>query len=248
MKCGAFSLVGIEGMRCGVYPLRCKKWGCPVCGPRKVKATLARTRAGMALGTCRFFTLTSPGDEDAETSYAEFPARWKRFRMRLERRFGRIEYLGVVEPQKRGAAHVHVVYRGPFIPQQWLSRVAAECGFGKIADIRRSNPALMRYLAKYLSKDLSNPASKPPRYFRRVRWSRDWCVWEKRRREVPWRTWWIADAVPTHAAYDAARRGFELEELVTDNWAAGVERRRPIQWLRDLVGYRPYAPLNLATA
>jgi hypothetical protein len=102
--CGRFSLVGIEGGRCGVYPMRCKKWSCPVCGPRKVKATLARTRAGMSMGPCRFFTLTSPGAEDAETSYAEFPARFKRFRMRLERRFGRIEYLAVVERQKRGAA------------------------------------------------------------------------------------------------------------------------------------------------
>jgi hypothetical protein len=32
MNCGAFSLVGIEGARCGIYPMRCKKWGCPVCG------------------------------------------------------------------------------------------------------------------------------------------------------------------------------------------------------------------------
>jgi hypothetical protein len=200
----------------------------------------------MALGTCRFFTLTSPGTEDGDTSYARFPARFKRLRMRLERRFGRIEYLAVVERQKRGAAHVHVVYRGPFIPQQWLSRVAAECGFGKIADIRRSNPALMRYLAKYLTKELSDPTAAPPRYFRRVRWSRGWCVWEKRGRQVPWTHWWIADAVPIHAAIDAARRGYKVEELIADNWQARFELRRPIQWLRDLTGYRPFAPLGLS--
>ena len=247
MKCGAFSLVGIEGVRCGVYPLRCKRWGCPVCGPRKVKATLARTRAGMAIGTCRFFTLTSPGTEDAETSYSEFPTRWKRFRMRLERRFGRIEYLGVVEPQpRRGAAHIHVVYRGPYIPQQWLSRVAAECGFGKVADIRRSHPALMRYLAKYLTKELSDPTAAPPRYFRRVRWSRGWCSWEKRARKVPWTRWWIADAVPAHAAIDAARRGLTVEEVIADDPGASYCLRRPIQWLRDLVGYRPFGPLGLS--
>lgn len=247
MKCGAFSLVGINGAQCGVYPLRCKKWGCPVCGPRKVKATIARVRAGMTLGTCRFFTLTSPGTEDAATSYAEFPARWKRFRRRLERRFGRIEYLGVVEPQpNRGAAHVHVVYRGPFIPQQWLSRVAAECGFGKIADIRRSHPALMRYLAKYLTKELSDPTAAPPRYFRRVRWSSRWCVWERGRRELPWTRWWIADAVPVHAAIDAARRGFTVEAVVADNWGVSFSLRRPVQWLRDLSRYHPYAPLGLS--
>jgi hypothetical protein len=244
MKCGTFSLVGLDGDRCGIYPLRCKRWACQHCGPRKVRATLARTRAGMALGTCRFFTLTSPGAEDAETSYAEFPVRWKRFRMRLERRFGRIEYLGVVEAQKRGAAHIHVIYRGSFIPQQWLSRVAAECGFGRIADIRRSNPRLMAYISKYLTKELSDPTAAPPRYFRRVRWSRGWCSWEKLRRAVPWTRWWIADAVPAHAAIDAARRGLEVEEVVADDWGACFELRRPVRWLRDLTGYRPHAPLS----
>ena len=163
-----------------------------------------------------------------------------------ERRFGRIEYLGVVEPQKRGAAHIHVVYRGPFIPQQWLSRVAAECGFGKIADIRRSNPQLMHYLAKYLSKDLTDPAQKPPRYFRRVRWSSQWCVWGKRKREARWTDWWIADAVPIHAAIDAARRGYTVEEVIGDNWQDKFHLARPIQWLRDLTGYRPFGPLNLS--
>lgn len=154
---------------------------------------MARTKAGMSIGTCRFFTLTSPGTEDGDTSYEQFPERWKQFRMRVERRWGRIEYIAVVERQKRGAAHVHVVYRGPFIPQQWLSRVAAECGFGRVADIRRSNPKLMRYLAKYLTKELSDPKAGPPRYFRRVRWSRGWCVWEKRSRAVPYNDWWILD-------------------------------------------------------
>jgi hypothetical protein len=241
--CGTFSHVGVDGDRCGIYPMRCKRWSCPVCGPRKVKATLARARKGMDLGVCRSFTLTSPGTEDAETSYAKFPERWKRFRMRVDRRFGPIEYLAVVERQKRGAAHVHVVYRGPYIPQQWLSRVAAECGFGPIADIRRSNPQLMRYLAKYLTKELSDPTAAPPRYFRRVRWTRNWCVWEKRSQAARWPNWWIADAGPVHAAIDAARRGLKVEEVVADDWGARFELRRPVRWLHDLVGYRPHAPL-----
>lgn len=243
MSCGRFSLVGIEGVRCGVYPMRCKKWSCPTCGQRKVKATLARTRAGMSLGPCRFFTLTSPGNEDAETSYAEFPARFKRFRMRLERRFGRIEYLAVVERQKRGAAHVHVVYRGPFIPQQWLSRVAAECGFGRIADIRRSNPQLMRYLAKYLTKELGDRTAAPPRYFRRVRWSRGWCVWEKRK-PAEYSDWWIVDAMPARAAIEAARRGFDVEVVIGEREGGPINAHWAVRWLRNLVGYRPFSPLS----
>ena len=244
MKCGAFSLVGVDGGRCGVYPMRCKRWGCPVCGPRKVKAALARTKAGMSLGPCRFFTLTSPGTEDGEASYSHFPERWKRFRMRVERRWGRIEYLAVVERQTRGAAHVHVVFRGPYIPQRWLSRVAKECGFGPIADIRRSNPALIRYLAKYLTKELSDPTAAPPRYFRRVRWSRGWCAWEKRGRAVTWSDWWIVDAGSSRTAIDAARRGLIVEEVVADGAEVAVNRHWAVRWLRSLVGYRPACAMS----
>ena len=234
MKCGNLSLIGVANQEAGVYPLRCKRWGCATCGPRKARATIARTRAGMRLGTVRFFTLTSPAGEGHESSYAAFPARWKKFHMRLARRFGRIEYLGVVEPQKRGAAHVHVVYRGPYIPQAWLSKAAQASGFGKIADIRRSHPKLMSYLAKYLTKELTDPTLAPPKYFRRVRWSKGWCVWEKRARTTPWTSWWIADAVPLHAAISAARRGFQVREVVADHPDAPFAPRRIVRWAHDL--------------
>lgn len=234
MKCGYLSLVGVAGQQAGVYPLRCKRWGCTTCGPRKARATLARTRAGMRLGTVRFFTLTSPSGEEHAASYAAFSARWKQFHMRLARRFGKIEYLGVVEPQKRGAAHIHVVYRGPYIPQPWLSQAAQASGFGRIADIRRSNPRLMSYLAKYLTKELSDPRLAPPKYFRRARWSAGWCVWEPRTRAVPWTDWWIADAVPLHAAISAARRGYQVTEVVTDHWEAPFAPARIVRWSHDL--------------
>jgi hypothetical protein len=200
----------------------------------------------MGLGDCRFFTLTSPANEDADTSYAKFPERFRRFYMRLDRRFGRlkrIEYIAVVERQKRGAAHVHVIYRGPFIPQQWLSQVAAECGFGRIADIRRSRKDHVRYLAKYLAKDLSDPTAAPPRYFRRVRWSRGWCVWEKHE-AAKFPEWWIVDAPPAIAALAAARQGFKVEEVVDDGQAVRFDRHHSIHWLRNLIGYRPASPLS----
>jgi hypothetical protein len=150
----------------------------------------------------------------------------------------------VVERQKRGAAHVHVVYRGPYIPQQWLSRVAVECGFGRIADIRRSNPQLMRYLAKYLTKELSDPTAAPPRYFRRVRWSRGWCVWEKRGRTVPYQDWWIVDAPPALAAIDARRQGYVVEEVGSDGNSPRFNRHWSIRWMKSLTGYRPFSPLS----
>lgn len=233
MICGGLSLVGVTGTDAAVHALRCKRWGCPICGPKKVRAMIARIRRGMtAGGTVRFFTITSPGTEDGPTSYEHLPHRWKLLRQRIERRFGPIEFLAVVEPQRRGAAHLHVVYRGAYIPQRWLSGAAAASGFGRIADIRRPPRTIATYLAKYLAKELRDPLAKPPRYFRRVRWSRGWCAW---RTPVP-RTradeWWIVYGLPAEAAISATRRGLHLVALTGDRWPGAVRLHRPLRWQR----------------
>ena len=241
MRCGGCSAVGVDGGDVGVFPLRCKRWSCPTCGPRKARQTMVRVRRGMSLGTCRFFTITSPGGDDAETTYREFPGRWKRLHQRLERRFGRIEYLGVVEPQpKRGAAHIHVVYRGPFIPQAVLSRLAEASGFGRIVDIRRSNPRLITYLAKYLTKQLSSgdrpgaaAASTVPKYFRRVRVSRAWCEWT-RQRDVRWPHWLFTNAGPLMTAISAAQRGYRVVELQADTWDPPDNPHHRVEWLSEI--------------
>jgi hypothetical protein len=166
----------------------------------------------MRVGRVRFVTLTSPGDEDAATSYAELPKRFHRLMARIQRRFGTVEYYAVVEAQRRGAAHIHMVYRGHYIPQPWLSRAARECGFGKVADIRKAPPNIAGYLAKYLTKDLSNGTSAPPRYFRRVRVSRGWSDWQAPARERPYTEWWAVDARLDHAVLSAQRRGYLVVE------------------------------------
>lgn len=246
--CGRFSLIGTDAGKAGVYPLRCKRWGCPICGPRKMKATVARVMRGMhAPGTYRFFTLTSPGTEGRDLSYAEFSARWKRFHLALVRQWGHIEYIGVVEPQRRGAAHIHVVYRGVYIPQAWLSMAAKRARFGPIAHIKLAPRSIATYLAKYLTKELRDPKVAPPRYFRRVRWSKGWCEWTRAERERKWSSWWIADAVPVHAAISAARRGYDVVDVNADDWAAGFHPKRFVRWFRSLrdAGQAP-RPVGLA--
>lgn len=231
--CGAFSLVGTDGHEAGVYALRCKSWGCSHCGPRKTKATIARVRQGMRQGPCKFITITSPAGESRDTTYAEFSGRWRRLHERIRRRFGTIEYVAVVEPQARGAAHVHVVFRGPFIPQRWLSRAAREAGFGSIVDIRRAPRTLATYLTKDLTKAISDPTIAPPRYFRRVRWSHHWSDWARPALARTWSSWYVVDAVPPHAAISAAQRGYTVVEVV-----GGVRARfdpgRVVIWLRNL--------------
>jgi hypothetical protein len=143
-----------------------------------------------------------------------------------------IEYFAVVERQKRGAAHVHMVYRGPYIPQAWLSRAAEDSGFGRVADIRKAPPNIAGYLAKYLVKDVADGVRSLPRYFRRVRVSRGWSDWRPPARERQYRDWWVVDARPEHAALSAQRRGFLVVQVASDRQEASFQPDRVPRWLR----------------
>jgi hypothetical protein len=250
MRCGAYSLAGFEGNDAGIYPLRCKRWQCPKCGVDRVRQTMARIGAGISLGRVRFFTLTSPGDEDAATSWAELPSRWKRFHQRVKRRYPDFEYIAVSEEQKRGHAHMHVLYRGPYIDWRVLRAMAAASGFGRIADIRTTNPNLARYMVKYLTKDLragrqqADGTWKGPqlRYRRRVRMSRNWCPPYVPEHQHQWSAWRILNGPPAHAAMEVHRAGYRLVELVLDRWhlpARFGERLRWLVSLRDRDSDRP---------
>ena len=240
MSCGAFSLVGTDGREAGVYFLPCKRWTCKRCGPRKVRRAIAQMQAGMARGQVRFVTLTSPGDEDVFTSYDQATRRWKRLALRIERRWGAFEYFLVVEPQKRGHAHLHVIIRGErYMPQRVLAAMARDCGFGRITHIKvPARRQLAGYLSKYLTKTLDLPNVRAPRYFRRVRMSRGWVdepAWEPERR---WDSWWILDASPALAAVNVRQHGLIVVHVDHDAHERSSLPGRIVQWLRSVRGYR----------
>jgi hypothetical protein len=194
---------------------------------------------GMATGVVRFATFTSPGDEDVATSFALLTRRWKRLSLRIERRWGPFEYFIVVEPQKRGHAHIHVLIRGQrYLPQRQLAQMAYECGFGRVTDIRAGHKYLTRYLAKYLTKTLELTPGRVGKYFRRIRMSRHWVeqvAWEPERR---WNRWWILDAPPIAAALEARRLGFRIIHCDGDRLEPPTTLGRIVQWLKTLRGYR----------
>lgn len=239
MTCGEFSLLGTDGKEAAAYFLRCKTWRCKRCGPKKVRRTIAIIQAGMAAGFIRFATFTAPGDEDPTASFREATTRWKRLRLRIERRWGKFEYFIVVEPQKRGHAHLHVLIRGPrYLPQRQLAAMARECGFGRVADIKQGHRRLAGYLAKYLTKTLDLTPADAGKYFRRVRMSRGWVdqpAWEPERH---WSRWWILDAPPVAAALEARRHGLKVVHFDVDGHEPPAMLGRIVQWLRDLRGYR----------
>jgi len=73
--------------------------------------------------------------------------------LRIRRRW-RFEYLAVREFSKGGLIHIHCVFWGSYIPQEWLSSNWNAIHQAKIVYIQRVRPGveLCRYLGKYLAK------------------------------------------------------------------------------------------------
>jgi len=134
--------------------------------------TRAKARRGDNLGRCRekindlveanrcaitprFLTLTFA---ENITSLREAHAHWQIFIRRLRKMLGNVKYLCVIEFQKRGAVHYHVLFfdmrakRGlkKSIEEMWGK------GFVKFKNVRALEKIeyLGLYLAKYLQKDV----------------------------------------------------------------------------------------------
>ena len=139
----------------------------------------------------RFLTLTSPAGDSPEASLRLLSRRFEKLR-RLVRRGGyrgEFEFGGVVELTKRGIAHFHVLFRGPYLTQAAWSRLAVDARFGPVVWVERATTdRLAGYVTKalpgYVTKDLGDTVPFP-RHYRRVRFSRGWAPkWEVRRQEA----------------------------------------------------------------
>lgn len=77
---------------------------------------------------------------------------FKKFIERLRYKFGDFKYLYVLEFQKRGAVHYHMVAELPYIQNELLREIWGH-GFVRINKITKSS-SIGAYISKYLSKDL----------------------------------------------------------------------------------------------
>lgn len=100
-------------------------------------------------GNIRWITLTyAENMTDTERLYSDFKNFWKRFK----RRWGQAEYISVIEPQGRGAWHVHLIaiydHRAPFIDNAELAELWGQ-GFVNVQRVE-SIDNLGAYLSAYL--------------------------------------------------------------------------------------------------
>lgn len=123
--------------------------------PRRIKRCFHRVISGLEKDPrCRFVTLTSSPESK---NFIQQDLR--RLIMRLRRKGILSDYIRVVEKTKSGLEHVHMIYRGGFIPQRVLSELWSEIHQAPIVDIRsvkasgRQQRGAAGELAKYMAKE-----------------------------------------------------------------------------------------------
>ena len=142
---------------------------------RRVRRFYQRYFTGVGVGgRLRFLTLTS-SDEAVVKGY-DIHKHFRALVMRLRRRWGVFEYMGVVEI-KGDRQHLHLVFRGEYMAQVQVSAMWASLHASPVVDIKAvwGSRGGARYLAKYLAKESVN------RYWASYNWVfQGWVGWSRR--------------------------------------------------------------------
>ena len=203
-----------------INPLRCKRWTCPECQPRRCAKLKREAKRGNP-NTFITLTVNPKVGWDRDHRARMLVEAWRRTRRKAQDEWGNktIPFLAVFEETKAGEPHLHIVCRSRWIPQDWLSdQMKAELD-APIVDIKRvkSKRQVSSYVAKYVGKGPEKfPGTK--RYWR----SQDWFVQE----ETPWSDpigerirSWFSFGRPREIAHDWELIGYELQKFkVGDEW------------------------------
>lgn len=133
--------------------LRCKRWSCPHCGPRRIAHV---TRRVVDAKPNKFVTLTVCNDlfESPRDAYDRTRRHVTTLSRKIRSTVDEWEYLRVLEVTKRGYPHYHLVVRGGFVDQSWLSQEWDRLTGAYIVDIRKikNMSHATSYVMKYLYK------------------------------------------------------------------------------------------------
>ncbi|MBA7709053.1 hypothetical protein ES703_117960 [subsurface metagenome] len=118
---------------------------------RRYKRMYHRVMSGLERdGSVRLLTLTTAREAQSRPFQRDF----RKLIMRLQRRNLVASYIRVPELTQTGLRHDHIVFRGSYIEQQYLSHLWAEIHESPVVDIRRcyGKRSIACYLANYLAK------------------------------------------------------------------------------------------------
>lgn len=226
-KCLHYALIHETEMECEIRGLPCKRWDCEHCQPMRRAQLWDLARSGHPT---IFITLTASNEagEEPDAIARGLVRSWRNVlqRGRREGKFARLEYLCVFEETKRGRPHLHILVRGPYIDQHWLSERMDQYLSSPIVDVRavRNAHKAAGYIAKYVSKAPWRWQGCK-RYWR----TQHWRMTGRDQDDTPcadkgwWRVrWWSWSA----EVDEYLRRGWVTVDDDGAKWT-GVRRRRP---------------------
>ncbi len=202
--CGRFTVQGTcksDARKARYSRVGCKCWDCSACGPRRAAMfciRIAQTAERLKLNKLLTLTLDPAKLHGAESTKYINEA-FAEFRVYLRRYLGYApSYIRVLEYQKNGNAHLHVLL-GCYLPQKWVSEAWSAVGGGAIVDIKRVDMhRVSHYLSKYLTKQMIMCA---PKGARRVTTSRSIRLLEKQVTDFAYRMM----RIPILLAFDRYR-------------------------------------------
>ncbi len=156
MFCRSQSIVASSDFGQVAAPVKCKRWGCPNCAEWRSRVLMARCIAGKPN---RFITFTcrhQPG-EDKVSIARRMVAAWRTIILRWRRLkpWHKCEYIAVFEPHADGYPHMHILWKGHYLDQKWLSQQGTELLNSPVQSVSRIKDARSAayYVTKYFSKE-----------------------------------------------------------------------------------------------
>ena len=132
---------------------RCKSRLCPTCAKIRRAQLISKFKYFRDCGRTIKLELTFTDDSPNPYLFPEYYSHaWDLFLKRLRRRYPKIKYFRVVELQKSGIPHFHILL-DHYIPHTWITETFPECGGGKINYIKTVDPGrAINYVLKYVTK------------------------------------------------------------------------------------------------
>jgi hypothetical protein len=134
-------------------PSRCKSWSCPDCRPIKAKIVRDYIKKNFKGDNTYMLSLTFYHSGNALDSWKKLGKCWNLMRTYCVSRFGKFNYIRIVEPHKNGGwPHLHILI-DKFIVDQKVVKKVTEWGFGWNMHNVHVDPV---HAANYVSKYLTN--------------------------------------------------------------------------------------------
>ena len=155
MFCGEQSIVASSHFGQVAAPVKCKRWTCPNCAEWRQRCLMARCMEGKPNRFITFTCRRGQYTDEIETAKAMVAA-WRTIVLRWRRlnKWHRCEYIAVFEPHTSGWPHMHILWNGHWIDQQWLSKQASELLNSPVQHVFKikDEKSAAAYVTKYFSK------------------------------------------------------------------------------------------------